>query len=428
MSGKPTAASSLGDWLGYLEQLHPENIELGLGRVSMVWQACGAPQLAPLVITVAGTNGKGSCIRLMESMLCAAGYRVGSYTSPHLLRYNERVRVDGQDSDDAALTAAFDTVEQARGDVPLTYFEFGTLAAFLQFAGSELDIVLLEVGLGGRLDAVNIIDADIALITPIDIDHVDWLGLDRVSIGREKAGIMRSCKTVVCAETEPPFSVIETAQQLDARLLLAGRDYGYHISDDGSWSWWLQDKEDDWQLAGLPAPALAGTFQYANAAAALAVLSKLPAGPLTLKAIHIGLCEVSLPGRFYKFSDHPPVYGDVAHNPQSARALAELLASRRVSGRTLGLFGVMADKDIPGIVAPLRKVIDSWYVASPGVMRAAGVGDVVAVLTEAGISDIHTAQNIAGALAMAKQVASDEDRVIVFGSFYTVAEAMQEAV
>ncbi|MGD8742090.1 MAG: bifunctional tetrahydrofolate synthase/dihydrofolate synthase, partial [Granulosicoccaceae bacterium] len=389
---------------------------------------CGAPRIAPTVITVAGTNGKGSCIRLMESMLRAAGYRVGCYTLPHLLRYNERVRVGGRDSDDVALTAAFATVERARGDVSLTYFEFATLAAFLQFAGSELDIVLLEVGLGGRLDAVNIIDTDIALITPIDIDHSDWLGLDRVSIGREKAGIIRGRKPVVCADTQPPLPVIETAKQLDARLLLAGRDYGYHISDDGSWSWWLQDKEDDWQLAGLPAPGLAGAFQYANAAAALAALSRLPAGPLTLGAIHAGLREVSLPGRFYKFSDHPPVYGDVAHNPHSAQALAELLASLPVGGRTLGLFGVMADKDIPGIVAPLRKVIDSWYVASPAMMRAAGVGDVVAALAEAGISDIHTAQNIAGALAMAKQAASEEDRVIVFGSFYTVAEAMQEAV
>lgn len=425
---KLTATSPLADWLGYLEQLHPETIELGLERVSKVWQACGAPSVAPLVITVAGTNGKGSCICLMESMLRAAGYRVGTYTSPHLLHYNERVRIDGQDSTDPVLTAAFEAIEQARGEVPLTYFEFGTLAALLQFSTSNLDIALLEVGLGGRLDAVNIIDADLALITPIDIDHVDWLGHDRDSIGREKAGIMRKGKTAVCADTQPPQSLLESATQLGLPLLLAGRDFGYSVAEDGSWSWWLHDQENDWQLGELPAPALPGSFQYANAAAALAVLSKLPAGPLTLEAIHTGLRESSLPGRFSRISAQPPVYVDVAHNPQSAQALAGLLGSRPVAGRNLAVFGVMADKDIPGILAPLRGSFATWYVARPAIGRAAETANVVEILEQTGVTDIRTGQSIATALAAAKQAAQDGDRIIVFGSFYTVAEAMQEAV
>lgn len=428
MPGELNASSPLRDWLSHLEHLHPETIELGLERVRSVWQVMGAPRIAMQVVTIAGTNGKGSCIAMLETMLHAAGYRVGSYTSPHLLRFNERVRVNAVDAEDTAITAALQVVEQARGEISLTYFEFSTLAALYLFAHSDLEVALLEVGLGGRLDAVNIIDADIALITPIDIDHTDWLGHEREEIAREKAGIIRAGHTVVCADPQPPSAILAVADELEAPLLVPGRDFGYRVDNDGRWSWWLHDERGDWQLGELPAPALLGEFQYANAAAVLAVLCRLSAGPLTLAAIHHGLREVRLPGRYQQIASQPVILVDVAHNPHSARALAAQLARTAGAGRTLAVFGVMADKDIAAIIAPLVAQVAAWYVASPAVLRAAGVGDLVELLREAGAGELHAAQNVAGALAMARQAAAAADRIIVFGSFYTVAEAMQEPV
>jgi dihydrofolate synthase/folylpolyglutamate synthase len=409
---------SLTDWLAWIEACHPEAMELGLDRVAAVDAALGAPR-PPCVVSVAGTNGKGSVVALLESMLVAAGYRVGAYTSPHLLDFNERIRIDGAPVIDAALCAAFARVERARGTVPLTYFEYATLAALAVFAEAPLDVVLLEVGLGGRLDAVNVVDADVAVLTPIDLDHADWLGDDRESIGREKAGILRPGRIAVSVDPEPPRSVVEAATALGATLLLPGRDFE-HAVDAHGWRWSGGGRS----RTTLPRPALFGRHQYANAAAALAVLhalsDRLPVGQ---DAVRRGLLEARLPGRFQVLPGEVESILDVAHNPHAARALAAALATRPCEGRTLAVVGMLDDKAVEATLAALADGVARWFVAPLPVPRGSDPARLVAAL-EALDADVESCADVTAALAHATGTADPGDRVLVFGSFHTVAAAL----
>src|SRR6185312_16414356 len=310
------------------------------------------------VVTVGGTNGKGSTVAFLEAMLRADGTRVGAYTSPHLLCYNERVRIDGVDAGDDALVAAFERIEAARGDVALTYFEYGTLAALVLFADAKLDVALLEVGLGGRLDAVNIVDADAAIVTTIDIDHQDWLGNDRDTIGREKAGIFRAGWPAIVGDAAAPRGLLDAAESLGADLRIAGRDFVVDIGEDG-WRW----TSGDVALA-LPHPTLDAPCQHANAAAAIAALHALR-GRLgwNADAIARGVADAHAGARLQRFAGAPGLIVDVAHNPQAARVLARWLETHPTRGRTIAVFGALDDKDVRGIVEPLRAAIDGWHLA-----------------------------------------------------------------
>lgn len=410
---------TLADWLDYQQRVHPRAIELGLDRVRTVWQRLGAPWPARTVITVGGTNGKGSTVAFLEAMLRADGKRVGAYTSPHLLRYNERVRVDGVDATDAALVAAFERIEAARGDVALTYFEYGTLAALVLFAEAKLDVALLEVGLGGRLDAVNIIDADAAIVTTIDIDHQDWLGNDRDSIGREKAGIFRVGRPAILGESDPPRGLLEAAERVGADVRLAGRDFFVDIDAD-RWRW----KSGDVELA-LPHPTLDAPCQHANASAAIATLHALRDRlGWNSDAIARGVADARAGARLQRFASAPELIVDVAHNPQAARVLARWLASHRARGRTIAVFGALGDKDVPGIVEPLAAAVDAWHLAglandSPRGLTSTALGDLVRGVEIAGAHD-----DVASALAAAFRGAGSDDRVVAFGSFFVAAAAL----
>lgn len=419
----------LADWLNWLETLHPEEIELGLDRISRVYFASGAKRPARYVITVAGTNGKGSTIALLETILLNAGYAVGSYTSPHLHAYNERVRIGGIDMDDRSLCRAFERVNQVRGDISLTYFEFGTLAALELFSRHTLDVVLLEVGLGGRLDAVNIVDPDIAVVMSVALDHENWLGNDREQIGTEKAGIMRQGKPVVCGDPDPPKSLGTTAKQLGATLYCAGQQFGYEIDGD-HWDWWGDFGYGRMTMYGLPVPALAGLFQFDNAAAVIAVLHLLIELPVDPYDIFEGLEHVRLPGRFQLVAAEVPCIYDVAHNPHAATALASSLREHRVSGRTRAVFGVMGDKDIAAIVKALAPEVDDWYLAALDIPRAADTDKMALACRETGISEDHLQQHgsVGEALVAARAAAKEGDRLLICGSFYTVAEGLQQHV
>jgi dihydrofolate synthase/folylpolyglutamate synthase len=407
----------LAAWLDYQQRVHPRAIELGLDRVRAVWDRLGVPRPAPIVITIGGTNGKGSTVAFLEAMLRADGKRVGAYTSPHLLRYNERVRIDGVDSADDALVAAFERIEAARGGVALTYFEYGTLAALVLFAEANLDVALLEVGLGGRLDAVNLIDADAAIVTTIDIDHQDWLGNDRDSIGREKAGIFRAGRPAIIGDSNAPRGLLDAAAQADLRI--AGRDFFAEVGADG-WRW----KTGDAELA-LPHPTLDAPCQHANAAAAIAALFALRERlGWNAGAIVRGVADARVGARLQRFASAPELVIDVAHNPQAARVLARWLATHPVRGRTIAVFGALDDKDVRGIVEPLREAIDAWHLAglandSPRGLAASALADLVHGVRIAGAHD-----DVSSALAAAFDGGAADDRVIAFGSFFVAAAAL----
>jgi len=416
-------------WLAYLETLHPKAIAMGLDRVEAVRARMGTTLACP-VITVTGTNGKGSTCALLEAMFAAAGFRTGLYTSPHLARYNERVRINGRAATDALLVSAFEAVEDARvaasgAPTPLTYFEFGTLAAFWLFAGAGLDVVILEVGLGGRLDAVNIVDADIAVVTSIDLDHMDYLGPTREDIAREKAGIFRAARPVVCAEPNPPAPLVLHAAALGAPMVLLGRDYGY-LAEGTQWQYWGPGGK----RFGLPHPALRGAHQLANAATALAVLDLVHARlPVAGGAIRDGLIAVALAGRFQVLPGRPTVVLDVAHNPHAAQVLAAAAGTMGFYPRTFAVFGMLADKDIAGVVAVMAPRIDSWYVATlPGPRGASGAA-LQAILGRAGVAlaAVRAFDDVCAALDAARGDADEADRIIVFGSFLTVAAALAAA-
>lgn len=413
---------SLGEWLTHLEQLHPSAIELGLARVDAVKERLRLHPPFP-VITVGGTNGKGSTCAMLESILDAAGYRVGCYTSPHLLHYNERVRLSGRQADDDSLCRAFAAVEAARDDISLTYFEFGTLAAMWLFLEQQVEVAILEVGLGGRLDAVNIFDSDCAIVTSIDLDHMDYLGDDREAIGREKAGIFRTARPAVSADPDPPHSLLQHAEDTAAGLMQLGRDFGAE-AQQGQWLFWSLG---GWRLT-LPYPSLRGTYQIGNACACLAALeslkNKLPVSPQDIRR---GLLEATVPGRFQVLPGKPALILDVAHNPHAARALASNLRQMWCGGRTIAVFAMLADKDIAGVIAALREEVDLWLVAGIVHARGAAAAELQDRLMHAGIKAVHDFPDIAAAYRHACQIAGEDDRIVAFGSFHTVAEVMQDA-
>lgn len=412
--------STLDEWLSWQESLHPVGIDLGLERPGKVLRAMGLEHPAHTVITVAGTNGKGSSVALFETILLAAGYRVGCYTSPHLIRYNERIRLNGEQVSDELLCESFERIDQARGETSLTYFEFGTLAAFELFARAELDVVVLEVGLGGRLDASNLLDADVALITAIDVDHAAWLGNDRETIAIEKGGIMRPGHPAICSDPNPPQSLIELAAEQGTPLSLLGRDYRYVDSVD-SWQWSC----DATSRNALPLPALRGRAQLQNAAGVLMVLQQLAEHlPVALQHLKQGLLLVSLPGRFQIIPGEPLVTLDVAHNPQSAEVLAANLRAMPVAGRTHAVVAMLADKELSATLQHLKGIVDDWYPAGLAVPRGADSAAMQQALDDVGEGGGAGYNTVSEALDAARQRAQPADRIVIFGSFYTVAEVM----
>ena len=406
---------TLAQWLDFIERQHPSAIAMGLDRVQEVYERMGIRMPCP-VITVAGTNGKGSTCALLETMLRAGGYRTALYTSPHLVRYNERVRISGQEVPDATLVESFAAVEKARGDVPLTYFEYGTLGALWLFAREKVEAAVLEVGLGGRLDAVNVLDADCAVLTSVGIDHVDYLGADREAIGREKAGIFRAGRPAVIAETDVPKSVL----QAEAVHYLLGRDFGYQ-DQKTQWSYWGPGG----RRAGLAHPALRGAMQLRNAAAAMCALDVLRERlPLGMQDVRRGLAEVTLPGRFQVLPGRPQVILDVAHNVQAAEVLAENLASSGFAPETIAVCGMLRDKDIGGVLRVLndekRPRITRWHFASLVGARGASAEE----LKEHLAAPAECFESPAAAFSAALERAGEGDKIVVFGSFLTVGEVM----
>ena len=420
-----TQTRTLAEWLAHIERQHPKSIDMGLDRVREVAQRMGLKRPAKKVITVAGTNGKGSTVAFIESIARAAGWKVGAYTSPHLLAYNERVRIDGADATDAGLVAGFEAVDAARGDTPLTYFEYGTLCALWLFQRSKLDLAVLEVGLGGRLDAVNIIDADVAIVTTVDIDHQDWLGNEREAIGFEKAGIARAWKPLVLGEDDPPSSVLGHAYAIGASAIRANCDFFFEPSDAGHWRW----REVGYSVE-LPAPSLAAPAQLRNAATAIAALRALGKS-IPKSAMATGIADAHVAGRLQRFEhDGIEVMVDVGHNPQAARELAAWLQQFPAAGRTFAVFAALGDKDVAGVVAALAGRIDRWFLA--GLVEAGPRGEDVAAFaprlaeTAAAAGSQHA--DVAAALAAARGEASAGDRILVFGSFHTVAAALRSLV
>ncbi|HEX7803498.1 MAG TPA: folylpolyglutamate synthase/dihydrofolate synthase family protein [Pseudoxanthomonas sp.] len=451
-------ARTLQEWLDYIEQQHPKSIELGLERTREAARRLSLGKPATHVITVGGTNGKGSTVAFIEAIARAAGLKVGTYTSPHLLRYNERVRIDGREASDEELVAAFEAVEAARlspspigrgvgvrvrrsgdfpdvgqktsppnpplegegSDVPLTYFEFGTLAALWLFQQSNLDLAVLEVGLGGRLDAVNIVDPDVAVITTVDIDHIDWLGTDRESIGFEKAGIARAWKPLILGEKDSPSSVLRHAYAIGANAVRLGSDFIHEPVDESHWRW----RDAGFEIE-LPNPMLSAPVQRANAASAIAALRALDI-ELPTSALATGVATATLPGRLQRFDLHgTPVIVDVGHNPQAARELSAWLRAEPVSGRTLAVFAALADKDVQGVVAALEGEVAAWFLAgleSAGA-RGQSVDELASKVSGAAAAGSRHA-DVHAALQAARTQAHAEDRILVFGSFHTVAEAL----
>ena len=417
-----TPSQSLAQWLAYLERIHPQTIAMGLERVLDVRRALALDPRYPL-FTVGGTNGKGSCCAMLEAILLQAGYRVGCYTSPHLLRYNERVRVNGAEATDETLCRAFARVEAARGSTQLTYFEFGTLAAMIVFAEARVDTAILEVGLGGRLDAVNAFDADYALISSIGIDHVEYLGPTREAIGFEKAGIFRTGRPAICADASPPPTVIGHAREIGARLLILDRDFGFSAGP-GQWEYWGPGGKRH----GLPHPALRGRYQIANAAACITALDEARARlPVTAQNIRSGLLQTELPGRFQVLPGRPTVILDVAHNPQAASELAGNLERMPAAGETLAVFAMFKDKDIAGVARAMRDRVTRWLVAASDGPRGASAQWLRAELERAGISaPISCHDDVAAAWRIAYKQAGENDKIIVFGSFLTVSAVLRE--
>ena len=415
---------TLDQWLDWQTGLHPREIELGLERVRQVWQRLHPGALAGTLITVAGTNGKGSCVALLDAILRAAGYRTGCYTSPHLVRYNERVRLDGEAVGDARLCLAFERVDQARAGIPLTYFEFGTLAALEIFAAAAPEVIILEVGMGGRLDAVNILDPDAALIVSVGIDHTSWLGDDIEQIAREKAGIMRPGVPAVYGSPDPPASLTGHAEALGVALDLAGRDFGYRHSA-GGWEWWGGGE----RRQGLPIPALRGEYQLRNAAAVLMLLARLRTRlPVDQQAVRSGLQSVSLAGRFQVLPGEPPLVLDVAHNAEAARVLADNLRQMPCQGRTLALFGMLADKDVAAVVSVMAPLVDHWFPTGLDQgSRGQDAERLVQRMIQAGIpaSAITASPDASRALAAARRRALPGDRLLAFGSFHLVGQLLE---
>ncbi|TAH42744.1 MAG: bifunctional tetrahydrofolate synthase/dihydrofolate synthase [Betaproteobacteria bacterium] len=419
---------TLDQWLALLEGRHTQTIRLGLERVRTVKAALGQDP-SSVVITVGGTNGKGSTCAMLEAILLAAGYRVGCYTSPHLLHYNERVRIDGKDASDQQLVDAFAAVEAARGETPLTYFEHGTLAAWSIFQRVAPDVIILEVGLGGRLDAVNVFDADCAIVTSVAMDHMEYLGDTREAIGYEKAGIFRAGRPAVCGDPQPPASLMAHAEAVGARLWISGRDFGFG-GDRQQWGYWRYAEPPARgalvKRAGLAYPALRGANQLLNAAAVITALDALrDRVPVTMQAIRQGLMLVDVPGRFQVLPGRPAVVLDVAHNPQAAGVLSENLGNMGFYPETYGVFGMLRDKDVEGVVALMRDRVDHWLLADLPGARGLAAEELAERMRAAGIvADIRCFASAAEAFAAAQESAGEGDRIVIFGSFLTVADVL----
>ena len=417
---------TLSEWLAHCEQLHPQAIDMGLDRVRQVAQRMNLRLTMP-VITVAGTNGKGSTCALLEAVYLQAGYKTGVYTSPHLVHFEERCRLVGESPQAEVFASAFECVESARHDTSFTYFEFSTLAILKMMSDAELDVVILEVGLGGRLDAVNIIDPDCAIITSIDLDHTALLGTDRDSIGLEKAGIMRAGQPVVISDPMPPESVVKQAQALGADAWLLGKDFNFS-GDQLQWSWAGRGR----RYSGLAYPALRGANQLLNASGVLAALEVMrPQLPVTAQAIRNGLAMVELTGRFQIVPGEPVLVLDVAHNPHSVAALAANLDAMGFYPTTHAVFGAMADKDLDSMLKKLLPLVDAWYFTDLPLPRASTAqqlaADWAALNTRKDVrSSVHeTPQKALDAAILA---ADPTDRILVFGSFYTVGGVLQQGI
>lgn len=411
--------AGLNHWLRHIEAQHPRSVALGLERLARVGKRMEltTPQHRLLV---AGTNGKGSVCAALDNLCRAGGHCTGRYTSPHLRHYRERVVIDGQPVDDEALVASFAAVEAARGDVPLTYFEFGTLAAVWLFRRAGVTVEILEVGLGGRLDAVNLFEPDVSVITTVDLDHQDWLGPDRESIGREKAGILRPGRVGVLGEADPPASVLETAARLQAPLRRAGHHFHHRIHDDGRWTWHGYDR----CCVDLPPPGIPGRQQYANAATALATCEAAGLLPEDEDTLRQAVAATRLPGRLEERHCAGVTWLlDVAHNPQAMTALARELVARPASGRTMAVLAMLGDKDARASVAPLQPWVDAWFLAGLDGPRGLSAGNLVRV---AGLDQerVSLHADVAGACRQAWGQAGEGDRIVVSGSFLTVAQAL----
>jgi dihydrofolate synthase/folylpolyglutamate synthase len=417
---------TLPEWLHYLESLHPKGeagIELGLERVRAVAERLGQRPFCP-ILTVGGTNGKGSTAAYLESILHCAHYRVGCYSSPHLLAYNERIKISGVPIDDAALIAAFERVEAARGEIPLTYFEFGTLAAWEAFAQAGCEALVLEVGLGGRLDAVNLYDADVALVTTVDLDHTAWLGADREAIGFEKAGIFRAGKPALFGDANPPDSLVAHARQIGAAFECLGHDFFARPDDAHPLQWHYRHGPIRRTLAY---PGLRGKTQLKNAALALAALDCLADDlPMSMQAVRDGLIRAELPGRFQVLPGQPSIVLDIAHNPQAVRTLAQNLLTQGFFERTVAVLGMLADKDAAEALKPLSGRITHWHLAplpGPRGQSAETLAEKLQATDPEASFTCHA--SLKAALDAALSCLAPEDRLIVFGSFLTVAEALK---
>ncbi len=415
----PVPPATLEQWLAHIERQHPQPIAMGLERVREVAARMELGRPGKHCIVVGGTNGKGSTVAFIEAIARAAGWKVGAYTSPHLLAYNERVRIDGSDIDDATLVAGFNAVEDARGDTALTYFEYGTLCALWVFQRAGLDLAVLEVGLGGRLDAVNIVDADVSVITTVDIDHADWLGGDRETIGAEKAGIIRGWKPVILGEIDPPSSVLRRAYVLGANAIRYGSDFFAEAIDAERWRW----RDVSFRIE-LPQPASWAPIQHDNAATAIAALRALDR-PVPRAAWAQGVAAAQVAGRLQRFERNGvDVLVDVGHNPQAAAALAAALKANPAAGRTLAVYAALVDKDAAGVVAALQARIDRWHLAGLEGARGQGAEQLREKLAGTAATGAVLSATVEQALASALEQARRGDRVLVFGSFHTVAEAL----
>lgn len=413
--------STLADWLARMESVHPEEIELGLGRVGKVAEQAGLLSPGRPVITVAGTNGKGSVCTFLTSIYRAAGYSTGTYTSPHLVRFNERIALDGRDAEDADIVSALDHIEAHRGDITLTYFEYATLAAMQVFLTHDVDVIILEVGLGGRLDAVNIWDADVAVVTSISVDHASWLGRTREQIAPEKVAIARSGHTLVSGERNPPVTLKQTADAIGAQLLALGQDFEWR-EDGAGWSY----SRSELRYSALPAPGLRGQWQYDNAAVAITVTDQLKRRlPVDFDALSNGIATAELGGRLQRraWQGHELLL-DVAHNPDAAQRVADYLHAMGWRNMT-AIFGVMRDKDIDGVIEPLLPYVERWIVFEPPMPRAMPADLLAAQL--AGLTDarIETAKSADKALVLVAEAESSPVPVLVFGSFYTLAPVLE---
>ncbi|WP_029407886.1 bifunctional tetrahydrofolate synthase/dihydrofolate synthase [Thiomicrorhabdus sp. Milos-T2] len=424
----PNNQSSLQQWVDWLLHLHAQEIDLGLERVSLVANQMQITRPAPFIISVAGTNGKGSSVAMLASILKEAGYNVGTYTSPHILKFNERIQINGISVNDQKIVDAFTSIENQRKTTKLTYFEFSTLAALEIFKQASLDVVVLEVGLGGRLDAVNLVDADASLITAIDVDHIDWLGDDRNVIAVEKAGIMREGKVSVCSDPNPPGTLLEYASNLNANLACLDKDFNYYSDENNHQAWWFDFKPINNESLRLNKPGLQGEFQLQNAAGVVALLQKVQQElPVSIQAINLGLTQVQHPGRMQSLQINNQAWlVDVAHNPQSAQALADYLIKQENDlTQSIAVFSALNDKDMLPMIKAIAPFVSEWVVADLNIPRATSVEQLTGLIMQAGVKEKAILGFESIALAVEYAQSAETEKVLVWGSFFTVSQTLE---